>query len=68
MASQLWQVMQRIEANRHRAEQLEAAASTADSASARMMVRIAAQRREIADQLYALFLSDGGEAVSGLGS
>ncbi len=66
MASNLWQVMQRVEANRHRAEQLEAAASTTDSAFTSLMARIAVQRREIADQFYALFLGEGAKPLSPL--
>jgi TorA maturation chaperone TorD len=58
--------MQRVEANRHRAEQLEAAALTADSAFTSLMARIAVQRREIADQFYALFLGEGAKPVSPL--
>lgn len=57
MASRLWRVMQIIESNRHWAEQLEAAAETADPALAPMLVDIAVQRREFADQVYDLFRS-----------
>ena len=55
MASRLWRTMQIIEANRHRAEQLEAAASTAHPAVAPVLTGIAVQHRAFADRIYALF-------------
>ena len=60
MASRLWRVMQIIETNRHWAEQLEAAAAAADPALAPMLVDIAAQRREFAEQVYEFFRSSEG--------
>jgi hypothetical protein len=55
MASNIWQVMQRVEENRYRAEQLETAASAADSSLGSLLADIAVQRREIAEQHYALW-------------
>ena len=55
MAITLWQAMQLVEANRHRAEQLEDAASTASADLGAILVAAAAQRREIAEQIYALW-------------
>jgi len=55
MTTKVWQVMQQIEAHRHRAERLEAAASTASPLSAALLSDIAHQRREIAERLYALW-------------
>jgi hypothetical protein len=52
MASNLWLVMQVIEANRHSAEQLETAASTADPRLAPILSKIAAQSRRFADEVY----------------
>ena len=52
MASSLWLVMQVIEANRHSAEQLETAASTADPRLAPILSQIAAQSRRFADEVY----------------
>jgi hypothetical protein len=52
MASALWRVMQVIETNRHLAEQLETAASTADPALAPALADVAAQRRKFADEIY----------------
>jgi hypothetical protein len=60
MASRLWRVMQIIESNRHWAEQLEAAAATADPTLAPMLVDIAEQRREFAEQVYELFQGSQG--------
>ena len=55
MAITLWQAMQLVEANRHRAEQLEDAASTASPDLSALLIAAAVQRREIADQIYALW-------------
>ncbi len=55
MAITLWQAMQLVEANRHRAEQLEDAASTASPDLSALLTAAAVQRREIADQIYALW-------------
>ena len=55
MAITLWQAMQLVEANRHRAEQLEDAASTASPDLSALLIAAAAQRREIAEQIYALW-------------
>jgi hypothetical protein len=52
MASRLWLVMQLIEANRHSAERLETAASTADANLAPLLNEIAAQSRRFADEIY----------------
>ena len=52
MANTLWVVMQVIEANRHCAEQLEAAASTADPIHAPLLSQIAAESRRFADEIY----------------
>jgi hypothetical protein len=64
MASRLWRVMQIIEANRYWAEQLDAAASTADPTMAPLLADIADQRREFAEQIYELFR---GQAQDGSG-
>jgi hypothetical protein len=63
MASRLWRVMQIIEANRHWAEQLEAAAAAADPTLAPMLVDIAVQRREFAEQVYELYRGSEGAPV-----
>jgi hypothetical protein len=55
MATSFWQVMQQVEENRHRAEQLESAASAAGSELGALLTDIAVQRREIAGQYYALW-------------
>lgn len=52
MASSLWLVMQVIEVNRHCAEQLETAASTADPVLAPLLSDIADQSRRFADEVY----------------
>jgi hypothetical protein len=57
MASNLWLVMQVIEANRHSAEQLETAAATADPDLAPVLNAIAAQSRRFADEIYAAMKS-----------
>jgi hypothetical protein len=49
--------MQVIEANRHSAEQLESAASTADPRLAPILSQIAAQSRRFADEIYAAMKS-----------
>jgi hypothetical protein len=59
MASSLWLVMQVIETNRHSAEQLETAASTADPNLARLLTEIASQSRRFADQIYEAMKSGG---------
>jgi hypothetical protein len=59
MASTLWRVMQIIEANRHVADQLDAAASTADAALSPVLAGMAVQRRTIAEQIYDQYLRDG---------
>jgi hypothetical protein len=59
MASILWRVMQLIEANRHLAEQLETAASRADLGAAPTLSDVAAQRRRIAEEIYAQYRRDG---------
>jgi hypothetical protein len=58
MASALWRVMQLIEANRHLAEQLETAASTADPALAPELTDVAAQRRRFANEIYDQYRRD----------
>jgi hypothetical protein len=55
MATTLWQVMQLVEANRHGADQLEEAASRASADLSALLSAAAVRRREIADQIYALW-------------
>jgi hypothetical protein len=62
MATSFWQVMQQVEENRHRAELLESAASAAGSELGALLTDIAVQRREIAEQYFALW--QGGELGS----
>jgi hypothetical protein len=65
MASSLWLVMQVIESNRHSAEQLETAASTADPALAVLLNEIAAESRRFADEIHRAVMPRS--AASGLG-
>ena len=51
MASKLWHAMQLIESNRHVAEQLEIASSTADPALASLLADVARRRRKIAEEM-----------------
>ena len=62
MARSLWLVMQVIETNRHSAEQLETAASTADPDVASLLNEIAAQSRRFADEIYAAMKSGNAAA------
>jgi hypothetical protein len=62
MASSLWLVMQVIEANRHCAEQLESAASTADPVLAPLLTEIAVQSRRFADEIYETMNSESADA------
>ena len=64
MASSLWLVMQVIESNRHSAEQLETAASTADPGLAPLLTEIAAQSRRFADEIHKAVKS--GSAAAGV--
>jgi hypothetical protein len=59
MASTLWRAMQLIEANRHMSDQLDTAASTADSELAPALAGLAVQRRKIADEIYDQYRRDG---------
>jgi hypothetical protein len=61
--AETWRVMQLVEANRHRAEQLEAAARRCIYGNAELLIRLARQRREIAEQAYDLWLRGRGEGA-----
>jgi hypothetical protein len=65
MASTLWRVMQLIEANRHLAEQLDAAATTADPVRAPVLAGMAVERRTIAEEIYDQYRREGTVAGAG---
>jgi hypothetical protein len=54
MPSAVWRLMQAIETNRHRADVLEARSQTASPGLRRLFIDIAAQRRALAEQRYAM--------------
>jgi hypothetical protein len=64
MASSVWLVMQVIESNRHSAEKLETAASTADPVLAPLLTEVAAQSRRFADEIHQAVKS--GSVVAGV--
>ncbi len=63
MTSSLWLVMQVIESNRHSAEKLETAASTADPVIAALLNEIAAESRRFADEIHQTVKSGSSAAV-----
>ena len=52
--NKLWRYMQWVEKNRHLAEQLEHEAASGSAQDPKLFTDIAAQLREIAEQLHAL--------------
>lgn len=64
----LWRAMQYIEHNRHIAETLEARAPAFEPTNASLLMCMAAQHRQLAEQMYALWSGGAPEPAVPVGA